>query len=62
MSEELRQIVVRTDEILGLVDKIKTNKLPGTDGIHLIILKESRCEIYPGLPAIAQDWKVAYVS
>lgn len=41
-SEELRQIEVTSDDLLG---KLKTNKTPGPFGIPLGVLKEVRCEI-----------------
>lgn len=40
VSEELRQTVVLRDEVLGRIDKIKTDKLPGPYGIHWRVLKE----------------------
>ncbi|KAG6938185.1 hypothetical protein G0U57_007088, partial [Chelydra serpentina] len=44
-SEELSQIEVSLEEVLEQIDKLNSNKSPGTDGIHPRVLKELKCEI-----------------
>lgn len=53
VSEELRQTVVLRDEVLGRIDKIKTDKLPGPGGIHLRVLKGVKYEIVDLLTKIS---------
>ncbi|XP_061469435.1 uncharacterized protein LOC133378834 isoform X1 [Rhineura floridana] len=71
-SEELRQIVVTREEVLGLIDNIKTDKSLGPDDIHLRVLKELKgeiadlltkiCNLSLGSSSVPEDWKVANVT
>ncbi|XP_053142135.1 uncharacterized protein LOC128340687 [Hemicordylus capensis] len=43
-AKELSQIEVTRDDVLNSLKKLKTNKLPGLDGIHPRVLKKLKCE------------------
>ncbi|CAM4721027.1 unnamed protein product [Lepidochelys kempii] len=71
-SEELSQTEVSLEEVLEQIDKLKSNKSPGLDGIHPRVLKELKCEIAELLTVVCNlsfksasvpdDWRIDNVT
>ena len=71
MTEELKEIHIRQEMVLGRLMGLKADKSPGPDGLHPRVLKEVALEIVDALVIIFQcsidsgsvpvDWRVANV-
>ena len=71
-AEELKEISIHREDVLQLLDKLKSSKSPGPDGIHPRVLKELKyeiadlllviCELSLKSSLIPEDWRIANVT
>ena len=71
-EEKLLNVVINDDKVLKILQKLKTGKSPGPDGLHPRVLKEIGPQIAPALTTIfrtsmgtgilPQEWLLANVS